>query len=294
VKLGVVIATAGRLPQVSRLIASLAESVVGDQGAEIVVVDQSSQMTSGRSFVATRVELMVVHDTGRGASRARNIGWAKLSDDVTHVIWPNDHTLYTEPAIAVLSDAAEGSDIVVGVLLEQGRARYRVGRSSDPLDRDNVWWAIEPVTATSTRLLHAVGGWNEQLGAGAASPWQSSALADLLMRMTAERPVVCWEPNFVATGAGFTRGASVEATAAKARAYGRGYGHVLRQWDRRWWRMTGSVTKPLLWPRYRVGPDRLPLRVRIQLAVGRAEGVAGHLLPLSRVDVRRWDDVARS
>lgn len=180
---------------------------------------------------------------------------------------------------------------MVGRLIEQGVDRYDVASSDDPIDPGNVWDAIEPATAISTRLLRGHDGWAEGLGTGADSPWQSSALADLLLQLALDA-TVAWEPDFLVHGEGFTRGATGAELNAKVRSYGRGYGRVLSTWHYPVRRRVGCVVKPLLQRGYRVGPDVLPLPARVAAAVGRAEGILGHLLPGASRSPRRPSDLA--
>lgn len=284
--LGFVIPTVGRWSALEHLLDSLDGAARAGLPVCAVVVDQGgpagAQLREGREALP----LTIVQDAGRGASRARNVGVAHLPDEVSHVVWPNDHSSYPVASLEALVERLPRADVVVGQLLEgDGEARYDVADSSEPLDLRNVWQAIEPATAISLPLLRDVGGWCTDLGAGAATPWQSSALADLLLRL-APRARVVWTPGFAVCGAGFVRGAAERALRSKVRSYGRGYGRVLSRWDYPWHRRWGSVLKPLVQPGYGVGADRLPLSARLATAVGRAEGITGRLLPGSTTDLR--------
>ena len=280
--------TVGRWPAVSRLLDSLAAAAADGHPTEVVLVRQGGG-EQAPELSRPGLSVVVVDDDGWGASRARNCGLRHLSPEVTHVVWPNDHSSYSAASLAALGRHLD-RDVVVGRLIEAGAERYPVQASYAPLDRLNVWDAIEPATAISRRLVEYWGGWAESLGTGADSPWQSSALADLLLRLP-PGTTVAWEPDFIATGTGFTRGATGSELDAKVRSYGRGYGRVLSRWQYPWRRRVGSVLKPLLQPRYRVGPDVLPLRARLAAAVGRAEGLSGHLLPGADPAPRQRSDV---
>ena len=286
--LGFVVPTVGRWSAVTSLLDSLAAAAAGDP-LEVVVVRQGSNGSPAPELARPGLSVVMLDDDGWGASRARNRGLSHLSSAVTHVVWPNDHSSYSAPALAAVRRHLDRG-VVVGRLVESGADRYPVQASFAPFDRVNVWDAIEPVTAISRRLVGQCEGWAESLGTGANSPWQSSALADLLLRLPAGT-TVAWEPEFVATGPGFTRGSSGSELDAKVRSYGRGYGRVLSRWNYPWRRRLGSVLKPLVQPGYRVGPDVLPLRARLAAAVGRAEGVSGHLLPGADPAPRQRSDV---
>lgn len=288
--LGFVIPTVGRWEDLHQLLRSLDQVAALGRALHVVVVDQSGNPAPDLP-VLTHLPVQRLVDAGRGASRARNLGLAALPEQVTHVVWPNDHSTYSAASLDALARHLPYVDVVVGELVEGEVTRYDVTAEMAPLDMQNIWTAIEPATVTSVQAVRAVGGWSEQLGAGARTPWQSSALADLLLRLRPYATSVAWDPAFTVGGAGFTRGAGEQALAAKLRSYGRGYGRVLATWDYSWFRRLGSVAKPLLHVRYAVGPDTMSLRARWASALGRAEGLAGHLLPGSATDLRRRDDV---
>jgi hypothetical protein len=284
--LGFVVPTVGRWKALEVLLSSLEEAAADGHALCAVVVDQSTsaEPRPNQDSKYPNLQLQFVHDDGRGASRARNVGLAALDPSVTHVVWPNDHTTYPTASIALLGQLAGSADVIVGQLVEDRAARYHVPATREAINLRNVWRAIEPVTAISADLARTA-GWSEDLGSGAASPWQSSALADLMLRLPRDCDVV-WEPEFVADGPGFVRGATGRELDAKVRAYGRGYGRVLSKWDYPWHRRIGSIVKPLVQPGYRVGPDVLEFRARVAAAVGRAEGVSGRLIPGSPRDLR--------
>lgn len=271
-----VVPTVGRWSALTALVDSLDRAGQAGHKLGVVVVDQSGE-TGHPQLSARHLDLRWVRDAGRGASRARNLGLRFVHGSSTHVVWPNDHTVYDGGALDVLATQLPHSDVVVGALIEGRSVRYNVASRREPLDPSNVWEAIEPVTCISVAALRAVGGWDEGLGAGSRSPWQSSALADLLLRVRPHAPTVAWDPGFCAVGEGFARGASDVALSAKLRSYGRGYGRVLSTWDYPLVRRLGSIAKPLLQRGYAVGPDVLPMRARVASSVGRAEGVVGHL-----------------
>lgn len=286
--LGVVVPTVGRWEALECLLDSLDRAAATNAiEVEVVIVVQGTTATpapDGATHPNLRVTVVQDPD-GWGASRARNIGMSHLSDHVTHAIWPNDHSFYPAESIAALEQHLDQADVIVGRLVEDGTDRYRVTSSDDPLTLTNVWDAIEPATAIAVHLVRSRGGWVETLGTGASSPWQSSALADLLLQVADDAEVI-WEPAFAAQGAGFVRGAAGKDLRAKVRSYGRGYGRVLSRWHYPWRRRVGSVMKPLVQPGYRVGPDVLPASARIATAVGRAEGIVGHLVPSSSSGLR--------
>lgn len=290
--IGIVVPTVGRWERLAGLLGSLSAGTAAGTRLHVIVIDQSHG-AGASPHLPEGLAGQVISDAGQGASRARNIGWRALPAEVTHAVWANDHSVYPVDSLQALSDDLSTADVVVGALLETGVERYSVAAEYRSLTKDTVWSAIEPTCAIAVSLVRAVGGWDEQLGSGAESPWQSSALADLLLRIAQLAPRTRWDPQFLVGGGGFARGASSSAMRAKARSYGRGYGRVLSRWDYPVIRRAGAVAAPLLRRHYSIGPDELTLTSRGSLSLGRLEGVLGVLAPGARRSPREHDDLVQ-
>ena len=100
--LGFVVPTVGRWSALSSLLDSLENSASAEEPVEVVVVVQGGPAPVGGTRSDSGVRLTVVTDSGRGASRARNLGLAYLSAEVSHVVWPNDHSRYPPASLAAL------------------------------------------------------------------------------------------------------------------------------------------------------------------------------------------------
>lgn len=270
-----VIATTGRWEDVLAQVSDLEAAAAAGLPVTVVLVSQGGRPPAAVESLCRSRDWPQLLDAGRGASRARNAGLRALPPAAGHVIFTNDHARYPVQTVRVLAEAtAAGSDVVIGCLLERDKPRYEVAASHASLDRDNVWDAIEPATAISRALVDRLGGLDEQLGAGAAC-WGSSALGDLLLRVSQIPHTVAWLPEFLVHGPGARRAVDTPALNRKMRAYGRGYGFVLRRWHYPLLRRVGSVAKPPLSRHYSVGPDEMPLQTRLQLSLGRLEGITG-------------------
>ena len=163
----VVVCTRDRPEQLARTLDALRAG-----GFPLVVVDQSESPHAGGEGVE------VVHDRGRGLSRARNVGlrhvrseWVVYVDDdcVVASDWAAslDEVLDAHPDVALVSgDVPEAGqppdgDYVPASAFHVDRERLRRGRFTHPgLVAFGVCFAVR--RAVAERL----GGWDERLGPG--------------------------------------------------------------------------------------------------------------------------------
>jgi hypothetical protein len=108
------------------------------------------------------------------------------------------------------------------------------------LDQWNVWTVIEMGILIRRSLFDEVGGFDEEIGPGASTPWQVAEGTDLLLRALDERPDLAdrfvWLPhdayvNGISTAYGLSR----PEARRKMRAYGRGTGHAMSVHRYPWW-----------------------------------------------------------
>jgi glycosyltransferase involved in cell wall biosynthesis len=234
--LSLVVATLGRTEQVGRLLRSLASQDPAGTGAgtgfEVVVVDQNDDdrllpVLAGWPFPVRRL-----HTPGeRGASRARNRGWRACGGEV--VLFPDDDCWYAPGFLARSLALMRG----LGCDVLCGRAADETGRSingrfepvAQPISRANVWTTgIEWMVFFRRAVLEAVDGFDEAVGIGAASPWQSSEHQDILLRAMAAGFTCRYDPAVAGHHEEIVAGPPDARTLTKARGYARGMGHVLR------------------------------------------------------------------
>src|SRR3546814_1298417 len=110
-------------------------------------------------------------------------------------------------------------------------------------------------------LFDAIGGFDERIGPGSATPWQVAEGTDLLLRALRERPDLAtrfvWLPpevhvDGISTGFGLT----TAERRRKLRAYGRGTGHALRIHRYPWWWRLAFTGAGLLYGVRNPKPDR--------------------------------------
>lgn len=281
--LSMVVATLGRTGELDRLFRSLEAQTA--QGFEVLVIDQNDddRLVGLIAEWSGRLPLRHLRTPGeRGLSRARNRGWPEARGAV--LLFPDDDCWYPDTFVAdaLALMATHGSDVLAGRAAKptgesiNGRYEAAACRST----RRNVWTTgIEWVMLFRREVLEAVGGYSEDVGVGAATPWQASEGIDIVLRADATG-FRCWfDPALAGHHEEVVPAAPDAHARRKARAYGRGMGHVLRKFG------YGPATKLNWVARPSVGAALSLLSgrsakaaYRIQVAIGRLEGITGRLL----------------
>lgn len=224
-----IVSTIGRPAELGRLVDSLEAQRVAPESFELIVVDQSPdrrciqyldkrQPTFG--WRSTTSEPGVSLGRNRGAELARGRLLAFPDDDC----WYHPSTVATAVA---LTDAAEPTIRTGRLLTADGQpSMLRWPPAAVQLDRFAVWRAaLSSTMFIPAGLFAALGGFDEDLGVGARTPWQAGEDTDLLLRAIRAGAEVWFEPAITVhhdehdpTGPNL---------AAKMRHYGQGIGHVL-------------------------------------------------------------------
>lgn len=229
--MSLVVTTLGRVAQVERLFHSLAAQSFTD--FDVLVVDQNDD--DRLAALCARpwpFPLKRLHTPGeRGASRGRNRGWRCTTGDI--VLFPDDDCWYPADFLhqSVTAMQRWNCDILSGRAAdENGRSiNGRFEKSAQPLDRDNVWTtAIEWMVLFRRHALEAVNGFDDDIGIGASTPWQSCEIQDILIRALAAG-LSCWfDPAVAGHHEEMVLGRPDARLIRKAHGYARGMGFVLR------------------------------------------------------------------
>ncbi|MBB3156743.1 hypothetical protein FHS07_000427 [Microbacterium proteolyticum] len=287
-----VVTTLGRLTALERLLGSVADQL-GPRDRLIIVAQENADAVRDLVTTAGHADRVSVLTSARGASLGRNTGIDALSsaDDDSLVMFPNDTTWFPEGAIEkirrALGDAPAGA---VTVETEIG-PRFSLPAPGTPLDASTVWQVIEMSLVIRLDILRRVGGFDVEIGTGAASPWQAGEVTDLLMRTLDGEPSI--GTDFVWTDAADVTVGGIAETAGldprerrwKLRAYGRGVGRVLALHPFPWWHRWGFVAAGLLVGVRRGGEYGLADGPAALL--GRLEGVLGRTFGGSRATAVR-------
>lgn len=248
VSLSLVVATLGRTTQVGDLLRSLSAQSFTD--FEVIVVDQNDDdllapvLAGDWPFPVQRL-----HTPGaRGASRARNHGWRRSRGEI--VLFPDDDCWYPADLLETALNTMRRTDAAV----LSGRPTDETGRTingrfeTEPqrIDLDNVWTtAIEWIVFFRRSVLEAIDGFDDNIGIGAATPWQSSEIQDILIRAIQAGFSCRYDPTLVGHHVEMVLGHPDVRLIRKARGYARGMGFVLRLHGYTVRRRGGWVLRPL-------------------------------------------------
>jgi len=222
--ISLIVATLGRSQEVEALLLSLRRQVFRD--FEVVLVDQNEGDLLAPIVAGFRdlPALTWLRETRAGQSRARNTGIARARGDI--LAFPDDDCLYppdllarvagrfaSEPDLDLLSGPAIGPD----GRLSSGRWTRRSG----PIRPATVWTSVIAFNMFIRKTaLDRSGGFDEELGVGAR--FGSAEETDLAIRvMQRGRAEYDYELRAVHP--------HKPAMTARAYAYGRGLGRVLRR-----------------------------------------------------------------
>lgn len=221
--------TVGRTEKLSRLLASLAAQTRTD--FELLIVDQNEPGVLDPLLAPWRDRLAIVHlRSARGLSRARNVGLAAVraplvafpDDDCW---WPND----LAARVVALFDALPQAGLLTG-RTQDGAGADSLGLflSTDAeISRDNIWRVGNSNSLfVRTGIARRIGGFDERLGVGAATPFKSGEETDFALRALASGAKGFYRRDLIvhhdqAPVAG-------EAGGARAEGYAQGFGRVLR------------------------------------------------------------------
>jgi glycosyltransferase involved in cell wall biosynthesis len=271
--------TLGRSQVLERLFQSLELQSYKD--FEVIVVDQNPDDRLAQILLPGRWSFPVLHlarPNTKGLSRGRNIGWKAAKGSL--ITFPDDDGWYPswflKNAIAILNK--NNADIVCGRAADdKGRnVNARFSSHAHVINKRNVWTGqSESFSLMKRSALEAVGGFDEDIGVGASTPWQAAEGPDLIIRALEKGKVCCFDPALYGYHEAFNISHPDEKMLRKVRAYGRGMGFVLR-------RHYGSVLCILYWAmrsifnvvRFSLIGQFGKARVYSGMTIGRIEGWA--------------------
>lgn len=229
----IVVPTLGRSDELIPLCESLKGQTLTD--FEVVAVDQNGDERLS-ALLAQHGQGLTVHHLRtpgvRGLSRARNTGWRAAKG--RYVVFADDDCWYPpsmlEKAAALFS--AHDADVVCGRATdESGRSiNGRYEAAPQVINRANVWTtSIEWMVFFRRDALVKLEGYDEDIGVGAATPWQAAEGQDILLRALDAGLKLYFDPDLFGHHPELDIKSPDAAMLKKARAYGRGMGFVLRK-----------------------------------------------------------------
>jgi glycosyltransferase involved in cell wall biosynthesis len=239
-----IVATLNRTTELDRLLRSLDEQSYRD--FEVIIVDQNPDDRLV-PVLAKYQGLTIRHlRSGRGLSRARNVGLPHANGDI--IGFPDDDCWYPEHLLATVT-AWFDSHPEFGALFTILRdAENRpVGPKWPPGSRRcnkiDVWrCGISPDAFLRRQVTEAIGPFNEKIGIGAATPYQSGEDLDYFLRPLAAGFQMWFEDGIAVHHPSFH---SLERLQERSYTYALGGAYVLRIHGFSWWYFLGLVLRSL-------------------------------------------------
>lgn len=168
----------------------------------------------------------------RGISRGRNHGWPRAQGDT--ILFPDDDCWYPpdlmERGVALMDRLS--ANILGGRAIDQdGRPiNGRYASRATAITRDNAFITqIEWMVFFRKSALEKLGGYDEDIGVGSGTPWQSCEGPDIVLRALDLGLRPYFDPSIGGHHNELDIVTPDEAMQRKGRAYGRGLGFVLRK-----------------------------------------------------------------
>lgn len=291
VNLGLVVVTLGRVDSLRRLFSSLQGRLTADDRLMVVAQGNRSGVETLAMEFRTGDFCIDVIESPLGATRGRNAGVAALPVGIDYLLsFPNDTTWFPDGAIEALRRLPENFLTGALTVVDEHGAKFHLPVSGTPLNRWNVWSVVEVGMLVRRKAFEVVGGFDPDIGTGAASPWQAGEATDLLFRLQRGGLTddFAWQPpSLTVGGVADAYGLSRAERRHKLRGYGRGLGRLVTRWRYPlWWRIAFIAGGMAFGIRHRVTNE---IGDGWWVFLGRLEGALGRTLgrPVPARAVRR-------
>ena len=230
VLLTLLVCTLGRVKPLERLLRSL--NAQTRKNFEVIIVDQNPEGfldATIQKFPALRIK----HLRSRpGLSRARNVGLAASSG--RYVGFPDDDVWYRPTVVEEVLDTFRRNsklNIITGRSIDPEGRGVTVTLSEEALiTRENIFEAGNSNTIFVERMLAQSLNFDEGLGLGAASDFQSGEETDFLLRALGKGAAGWYFPELTIYHDPIDDGAPIAERARRTTAYGRGFGYLIRKY----------------------------------------------------------------
>jgi ADP-heptose:LPS heptosyltransferase/glycosyltransferase involved in cell wall biosynthesis len=232
-RVSLVVSTVNRAGELTRLMDSLLGQEFKD--FEILVVDQNcdDRVVPILEGYQSRLNIRRFQTLARyGISSGRNDGWRRARGDV--ILFPDDDCWYPPWFLrkgVELLDTTRAALVSGRFANESGRSiNGRFSSRAHFITRRSVWTAqSESATFYRRDLLERLGGFNEELGIGSATPWQAAEGPDLILNALQRGCMCYYDPSLYGFHLEYDLDDPTGKMPRKGRMYGRGMGYVLRR-----------------------------------------------------------------
>jgi glycosyltransferase involved in cell wall biosynthesis len=198
VKFSLVVPTVGRPADLQRFIDHLQLQAGADfelRELELIVVDQSGKPETGELLARQATEFSILHlpMAGRGASRARNFGWSLARGEF--ITFPDDDCHYPRGFLLKVLEKFRNAD--VAAISTSVEHMSRPETPAAVITRSNVLDCCLEAGLFARRESLGDLRYDELMGVGCESPWNSDEGPDLLLRMIARGLRIDYCPDLV-------------------------------------------------------------------------------------------------
>ena len=223
-----IVATVDRTSELERLLASLAGQSSSD--FEVIIVDQNPDDRLRPVIDRHRALKVIYLRSGRGLSRARNIGLAHANGDI--FAFPDDDCWYPPELLEQIQREFGVHPECGSVFATLRDADHQpVGPKKWP-DHCQLWtkqdlwkYGISPAGFLRAEVVHKIGLFNEKIGIGAATPYQSGEDVDYFVRPLSLGWQIWYNPGLTVHHPSFHR---LDRLRERSYSYALGGGYILR------------------------------------------------------------------
>lgn len=242
-----VVGSVDRFDRLERLFRSLDAQIYRE--FEVLLVDQNVDDRLVPLIEAYQARFSIIHlRSPKGLSLARNRGIGEATG--AFVAFPDDDCWYRPETLSIVLGKFTSHPAAAGVTgrtfdASNAPSLSPSGDGETAITRDNYLSCGNSNTIFVRReLLDEIGGFDERLGVGAKTPFQSGEEADLLLRAIAAGRQLLYFPDVIVHHDQVDKEITF-AHATRAAKYGRGFGALLRKHDYRPSYMLYRIARPL-------------------------------------------------
>jgi glycosyltransferase involved in cell wall biosynthesis len=231
-RFSLILATVGRTEEVKRFLEHLDRQTY--RKFELIVVDQNpdDRLVPILEPYKERFPILHLRTLKTGVSRARNIGFQHAKGDI--VSFPDDDCWYPANLLEEVAEFFKKHpkwDGITGrsVDAEGSPSVGRWGKREGVINRFNEWTrSVEFSIFVRRAVVEAIGGFDEELGPGASTPWGAHEGDDLILRALQAGFSFYYNPRFLIYHPQPVQSYDIKAL-KRARVYAQGMGRVLRK-----------------------------------------------------------------